>query len=54
MTDGERRLKLQEKLANTKFNKPSRKDILKTFLECLGFGLVSLVVGLFFDEEESD
>lgn len=54
MTDGERRLKLQEKLANAKFNKPSKKDILRTFLECIGFGLVTLVVGLFFDEEESD
>lgn len=54
MTDGERRLKLQEKLANAKFNKPSKKDILRTFLECIGFGLVTLVVGLFFDDEKGE
>lgn len=54
MTNGELRLKVQEKLANAKFNKPSKKDILRTFLECIGFGFVTLVVGLFFDDEESD
>ena len=54
MTNGERRQMVQEKLENAKFNKPSKKDILRTFLECIGFGLVTLVVGLFFDDEKGE
>jgi len=54
MTNGERRQMVQEKLANAKLNKPSKKDILRTFLECIGFGLVTLVVGLFFDDEKGE